>query len=158
MSEDNQATADEAVEEERWLWEGLDEEHKRHIEGIQEIYQQLLRERRDEASAPCGNAVDEVLDDLHTYRLAVDAYFGHDLQKYLDHLRELHKELLRQGWVEAPPPPPEYVRRVRRALARVRRNPHLLDFGQEDGSLPAEDEQRRTEVGSAVEDARSDQA
>jgi hypothetical protein len=79
MSEDYQATADETVEEERWLWEGLDEEHKRHIEGIQEIYQQLLRERRDEAPAPCGNAVDEVLDDLHTYRLAIDAYFDHDL-------------------------------------------------------------------------------
>src|SRR5687767_9800364 len=108
MSEDDQAAADETVEEDLWLWEGLADDQKKHIAGIQEIYQQLLRERRAEApSATCENAVDEVLDELHTYRLAVDAYFGHDLQKYFDHLRALHQELLRQGWVEAPPPPPE---------------------------------------------------
>lgn len=51
------------------------------------------------------NAVDEVLDELHTLRLALDTQFDHDPRKYLAHLRELHQQLLREGWVEAPPPP-----------------------------------------------------
>jgi hypothetical protein len=109
MSEDDQAAADETVEEDLWLWEGLADDQKKHIAGIQEIYQQLLRKRRDEAPAPCENAVDEVLDELHTYRLAVDAYFDHDLEKYFDHVRALHQHLLRKGWVEAPPKQDESV-------------------------------------------------
>jgi hypothetical protein len=70
------------------------------------------------------NAVDEVLDELHELRLAIDAQFDHDLNKYLAHLREFHEQLLCAGWVEAPPPPAAYVRRVRRALARARREAH----------------------------------
>lgn len=85
------------------------------------------------------SAVDEVLDELHELRLAIDAEFDHDPKKYLAYLREGHEQLLREGWVEAPPPPPEYVRRVRRALARVRRNPHLLECGEECGCAGGED-------------------
>ena len=80
------------------------------------------------------NAVDEALDELHELRREIDARFDHDPRKYMAHLREVHEELLREGWVEAPPPPPEYVERVRQALARVRRNPHLLDFPDESGT------------------------
>jgi len=104
MSEDDRADADEAVEEDRWLWEGLGDDPKKHIAGIEELYQQLLRERRDEASATGGNAVDEVVDELHTYRLAIDAYFEHDLEKCVAFLNELGQHLLREGWVQAPPP------------------------------------------------------
>lgn len=103
------------------------------------------------------NAVDEVLDELHEIRLAIDAQFDHDPKKFLAYVREGEQQLLREGWVEAPPPPPEHVRRVRQALARVRRNPHLLDCGEECGCLVAEDEQQRTEAGGATEDVRSDQ-
>lgn len=71
-------------------------------------------------------AVDEVLDELHELRLAMSAQFDHDPEKYIAHLREVDEQLLREGWVEAPPPPAAYVRRVRRALARVRGHPHLL--------------------------------
>ena len=81
-------------------------------------------------SAP-RNAVDEVLDELHEVRLAIDAQFDHDPEKYLAYVRKGEQQLLREGWVEAPPPPPEYVRRVRRALDRVRRNPHLLECGED---------------------------
>ena len=51
------------------------------------------------------NAVDEVLDELHELRLQIDAEFDHDPDKYLAHLQELHQQLLREGWKEAPPPP-----------------------------------------------------
>lgn len=51
------------------------------------------------------NAVDEVLDELHEVRLAIDARFDHDVHKYIAHLNELGQQLLREGWVEAPPPP-----------------------------------------------------
>jgi hypothetical protein len=81
-------------------------------------------------SAP-RNAVDAVLDELHELRLAIEAQFDHDPKKYLAYLREGHEQLLREGWAEAPPPPPEYVNRVRQAFARVRRNPHLLDCGED---------------------------
>lgn len=77
------------------------------------------------------NAVDEVLDELHEIRLALDARFDHDVHKYIAHLNEMGQQFLREGWVEAPPPPPEYVRRVRQALARVRRNPHLLKCAED---------------------------
>jgi hypothetical protein len=50
------------------------------------------------------NAVDEVLDELHEVRLAIDARFDHDVHKYIAHLNELGQKLLREGWVEAPPP------------------------------------------------------
>ncbi|HEX2081744.1 MAG TPA: hypothetical protein VHG08_28830 [Longimicrobium sp.] len=51
------------------------------------------------------NAVDEVLDELHQLRLQIDAEFDHDPDKYLAYLQELHRQLLREGWKEAPPPP-----------------------------------------------------
>ncbi len=86
------------------------------------------------------NAVDEVLDELHEIRLAIDARFDHDVHKYIAHLREVEQQLLREGWVEAPPPPPEYVRRVRQGLARVRRNPHLLECGEDCQCAGGEDE------------------
>lgn len=82
------------------------------------------------------NAVDDAMDELHELRRAIDARFDHDPGKYIAHLREVHERLLREGWTEAPPPPPEYVERVRQALERVRQNPHLLDFADESG--PAE--------------------
>ena len=50
------------------------------------------------------NVVDEVLDELHELRLAIEAKFDHDPGKYIVHLREVHEQLLREGWVEAPPP------------------------------------------------------
>jgi hypothetical protein len=78
------------------------------------------------------NVVDEVLDELHELRLAIEAKFDHDPGKYIVHLREVHEQLLREGWIEAPPPPPEYARRVRQALARARRYPHLLDRADEE--------------------------
>lgn len=86
------------------------------------------------------SAVDEVLDELHELRLAIDAEFDHDPKKFLAYVREGEQQLLREGWVEAPPPPPEYVRNVRRALARVRRNPHLLDCGEDCRCSGGEDE------------------
>lgn len=51
------------------------------------------------------DAVDEVLDELHELRLAIDAQFDHDPEKYLAHLREFGQQMLRDGWTEAPPPP-----------------------------------------------------
>lgn len=75
------------------------------------------------------SAVDEVLDELHELRLAIDAQFDNDPKKFLAYVREGEQQLLREGWVAAPPPPPEYVRRVNQGLARVRRNPHLLCGG-----------------------------
>jgi hypothetical protein len=86
------------------------------------------------------NAVDEVLDEVHELRLALDAQFDHDPKKFLAYVREGEQQLLREGRVEAPPPPPEYVRRVRQALARVRRNPHLLDCGEDCRCSGGEDE------------------
>ncbi len=73
------------------------------------------------------NDVDEVLDELHQLRVALDERFEHDPEKYFAYIREYERQLLREGWVQAPPPPPEYVARVREALARVQQNPHLLD-------------------------------
>ena len=49
------------------------------------------------------NAVDEVLDELHDLRLAIDAHFDHDVDKYVAHINELGQQMLREGWVEAPP-------------------------------------------------------
>jgi hypothetical protein len=89
------------------------------------------------------NAVDEVLDELHELRLAIDAHFDHDPEKYLAHLRAFHEQLLREGWVEAPPPPPEYVEPVRQALERVRQNPHLLDCPDACGPAEGDDERTR---------------
>jgi hypothetical protein len=88
-----------------------------------------------------GNAVDEVLDELHEIRLAIDARFDHDVHKYAAHLNELGQRLLREGWVEAPPPSPEHVRRVNQALDRVRRNPHLLECGEDCRCAGGEDDQ-----------------
>lgn len=82
------------------------------------------------------NDVDEVLDELHQLRVALDERFGHDPEKYFAYIREYERQLLREGWVQAPPPPPEYVERVSQALERVRQNPHLLDFPGQSG--PAE--------------------
>lgn len=52
------------------------------------------------------NAVEEALDKLHEFRAALDERFGHDSEKYFAFLREYEQQLLREGWVEAPPPPP----------------------------------------------------
>jgi hypothetical protein len=93
--------------------------------------------------AEARNAVDEVLDELHELRLAIDAHFDHDPEKYLAHLRAFHEQLLREGWVEAPPPPPEYVEPVRQALERVRQNPHLLDCPDACGPAEGDDERTR---------------
>lgn len=73
------------------------------------------------------NAVDEALDELHELRLATDTRFDHNPRKYLAHLRQVHEQFLHEGWVEAPPPTPDYLHQVREALARARRYPHLLD-------------------------------
>lgn len=51
------------------------------------------------------SAVDEVLDELQEVRRQIDARFDNDPRKYGAHLRELHEQLLREGWTEAPPPP-----------------------------------------------------
>lgn len=80
------------------------------------------------------NDADEVLDELHQLRVALDERFGHDPEKYFAYIREYERQLLREGWVQAPPPPPEYVARVTEALARVQQNPHLLDFPDESGT------------------------
>jgi hypothetical protein len=50
------------------------------------------------------NAVDEALDELHEIRAALDQRFGNDPEKYLAYVREYEQQLLREGWVEAPPP------------------------------------------------------
>jgi hypothetical protein len=100
------------------------------------------------------NDVDEVLDELHQLRVALDERFGHDPEKYFAFIREHERQLLREGWVQAPPPPPEHVRRVRQALARVRDHPELLESleecepdGGEDAGLPAE---RQTRPGKSA--------
>jgi hypothetical protein len=104
MSHDGQTGADDAVEEDL-LWERLDKEYRNHLVSIRDLHQQLLRERQVQAPpTACGNAVDEVLDELHTLRLAIDAYFEHDLMRYVAFLDELGQHLLREGWVLAPPP------------------------------------------------------
>lgn len=51
------------------------------------------------------NVVHEALDELHQVRVALDERFGHDPEKYFAFLREYEQQLLREGWVEAPPPP-----------------------------------------------------
>lgn len=51
------------------------------------------------------NPVDEVLDELHELREALDDEFDHDPDKFFAHLREFEEQLLREGWVEAPPRP-----------------------------------------------------
>lgn len=48
-------------------------------------------------------AVDEVLDELHALRLGIEAGAGTDPEAYYAHLREFEEQLLRDGWVEAPP-------------------------------------------------------
>src|SRR5688500_6922822 len=93
------------------------------------------------------NAVDEALDELNELRRAIDARFDHDPGKYIAHLREVHEQLLHEGWTDASPPPPEYVARVRQALERVQQNPHLLDFPDESG--PAEGEASRAHASEA---------
>jgi hypothetical protein len=90
-------------------------------------------------SAP-RNAVDAVLDELHELRLTLDAQFDHDPEKFLAYVREGEQQLLREGWVEAPPSPPVDVRRVRQALARARRNPHLLECGEDRQCAGGEDD------------------
>jgi uncharacterized protein (DUF2249 family) len=49
--------------------------------------------------------VDEVLDELHGLRMEISARFDHDPARLIAHLQELHHEMIRQGWKEAPPPP-----------------------------------------------------
>lgn len=49
------------------------------------------------------NDVDQVLDELHRIREALDERFGHDPEKYFEFLREYEQQLLREGWVEQPP-------------------------------------------------------
>lgn len=49
------------------------------------------------------DAVDEALDELHRLRVQISAQFDHDPAKLIAHLQELHRELVRQGWKEAPP-------------------------------------------------------
>jgi hypothetical protein len=51
------------------------------------------------------DAVDEVLDELHEIRRAISARFDNDPAKYVAHLQEVHQQMLRDGWVEAPPRP-----------------------------------------------------
>lgn len=51
------------------------------------------------------NAVDEALDELHELRLAIDAEFDHDVEKYCAYLSDLGQQMLREGWVAAPPRP-----------------------------------------------------
>ena len=51
------------------------------------------------------DAVDEVLEELHELREGISARFDRDPKKYLAYLQELHQQLLREGWKEAPPPP-----------------------------------------------------
>ena len=80
------------------------------------------------------NEVDEVLDELHQIRAALDERFEHDPEKYFAFLRDYEQQLVRDGWVEAPPPSPESIRRVREGLARVRRNPELLGCPEGCGS------------------------
>lgn len=79
------------------------------------------------------NDVDAVLDELRQLRVALDERFGHDPEKFFAHMREYERQLLREGWVQAPPPPPERVRQVSEALARVRRHPELLQVLEECG-------------------------
>jgi hypothetical protein len=53
-----------------------------------------MKKRRD--------AVDEALDELHQVRLQIAARFDDDPAKLIAHLQEYHRQLLREGWVEAP--------------------------------------------------------
>jgi hypothetical protein len=49
------------------------------------------------------NVVDEALDELHEVRLQIAARFDDDPAKLIAHLQEYHRQLLLEGWVEAPP-------------------------------------------------------
>lgn len=51
------------------------------------------------------DAVDEVLDELHDVRQRIWDSCDRDLDRYFAMLQDLHRELIRQGWTEAPPPP-----------------------------------------------------
>ena len=50
------------------------------------------------------NAVDEALDELHQLRREIGARFDDDPAKLIAHLQEYHRQLVRDGWVEAPAP------------------------------------------------------
>jgi hypothetical protein len=65
-----------------------------------------LQDAAPEESMSAGrDAVDEVLDELHEIRRAISAQFDDDPRKYIAYLQEVHQQLLREGWVEAPPRP-----------------------------------------------------
>ena len=48
--------------------------------------------------------VDEVLDEMHEVRRQISARFDDDPEKLIAYLQEYHRQLLVEGWVEAPPP------------------------------------------------------
>lgn len=86
------------------------------------------------------NEVDDVLEELHQIRVGLDERSGHDPEKFFALLHEYEQQLLREGRVQVPPPSPEYVRRVREGLARMRRHPHLLDCPEEGDAQPVDDD------------------
>lgn len=50
-------------------------------------------------------AADDVVEETREARRRLWARFDDDPEKYMAYMQELHQELLRKGWKEAPPPP-----------------------------------------------------
>lgn len=51
-------------------------------------------------------AADDVVEEVRQVRRRLWERFDNDPHKYTAYLRELSAQLIREGWVEAPPPPP----------------------------------------------------
>lgn len=50
-------------------------------------------------------AADDAVEEIRESRRRLWARFDDDPTKMLTYLQDLHHELIRQGWKEAPPPP-----------------------------------------------------
>jgi hypothetical protein len=51
-------------------------------------------------------AADDVIEEVREVRRRLWERFDNDPEKYIAYLRELSTQLVREGWTEAPPPPP----------------------------------------------------
>lgn len=51
-------------------------------------------------------AADAVVEEVREVRRQIWERFDNDPVKYMAYMRDLHAQLVRAGWKEAPPPPP----------------------------------------------------
>jgi hypothetical protein len=52
-------------------------------------------------------AADDAVEEVREVRRRLWERFDNDPKKYMAYMRELHEQLLREGWTEAPPRKPE---------------------------------------------------